>query len=462
MASPSSPNPEIVSLSPGERRFRVGVRLPEWATGFIFRVFEGLIEFQRSKVRFELHFDQPSGGDLPPAPIDKNWKGDGLLVMRYTAEEAAAWRKQGISVVNLSTEFPGKIPAFPRVTMNNQHIGRLGAEHLRSLGLREFAYIHESSRRYSAERLEGFRKAVIEAGGRCHVIEVPASTYPSRSRPKHIDKCMLQPLEKLPRPCGIFTKDDIAAVWTLRCLKQLGISCPDEMPILGVSDDIVFCHMMDPPISSIPYSGERIGFQSATLLHRMMSGESIPNDHRIEVSPRSVIHRESTRRVMLTDAVVTRALNFLRGQIEHRSIQVEELAREAGVSRELLRQRFQAVLGCSPKEQIERLRCFHVCDLLRTTNLTLESLAYECGFSGSDEVCRFIKRMTGKTPGSIRRERRHGGEGEHAVHRHVARQPVDGLGAGPLPFRHLSVRARPGFHANARVHCRLARCRPGP
>ena len=392
-------------LSPGERRFRVGVRLPEWATGFMLQVFEGLIEFQRTKVRFEMHFDQPSGGDIPPAPIDEHWEGDGLMVMRYTAAEAAAWKKRGISVVNLSTEFLGKVPEFPRVTMNNQHIGSLGAEHLRSLGLRDFAYIHESSRRYSAERLEGFRKAVIDAGGRCHVIEVPASTFPSNKRPERIEKCMLQPLEKLPRPCGIFTKDDIAAVWTLRILDQLGIRCPDEMPLLGVSDDIVFCHMMNPPLSSIPYSGARIGLQAATLLHRMMSGERIPNDYRIEVSPRAVVHRESTRRVMLTDVVVTRALDFLRGQIERRTVQVEELSRQAGVSRELLRQRFQAVLGCSPKEKIEQLRCLHVCDLLRNTNLTLESLAYECGFSGSDEICRFIKRLTGKTPGAVRRER---------------------------------------------------------
>jgi LacI family transcriptional regulator len=211
-------------------------------------------------------------------------------------------------------------------------------------------------------------------------------------------------LEELPRPCGILTKDDIAAVWTLRILKQLGIRCPDEMPLLGISDDIVFCHMMDPPLSSIPYSGRSVGLQAATLLHRMMSGERIQNDFRIEVAPQAVIHRESTRRVMLNDVIVTRALDFLRGQVERRTVHVGEIARHAGVSRELLRQRFQAVLGCSPKERIEQQRCLHVCDLLRNTDLTLESLAFECGFSGSDEVCRFIKRLTGKTPGAVRRE----------------------------------------------------------
>src|SRR5690606_32077411 len=88
------------------RRFRVGVRLPEWSTGFSFRIFAGLTDFQRQKEAFQLVFDQPSGGDLPPAPVDASWDGDGLIVFRHTAEEGEAWRKRGIAVVNLSTETP--------------------------------------------------------------------------------------------------------------------------------------------------------------------------------------------------------------------------------------------------------------------------------------------------------------------------------------------------------------------
>lgn len=390
---------------PSERRYRVGLRMREWTSGFMFRVFEGLLEFQRGGVKFELHFDQPSGGDLPPAPIDESWNGDGLLVMRYTREEAEAWKKSGVAVVNLSTEIPGEQPDFPRITMDNQKIGLLAAEHLRALGLRDFAYVHESTRAYSEERLRAFRQCVTEAGGRCHVIEVPVSSFPLDQRPAFIERIMWPALERLPRPCGIFTKDDIAAVWTLRALQQLGIRCPDEMPLIGVTDDIVFCHMTDPPLSSVPYAGRKIGLQSATLLHRMMAGERIPDNHRVEVPPGPVVHRESTRRVVFSDALVTRALDHLRGQIGRRTVQVAELARHAGVSRELLRQRFQAVMGCSPKEEIERMRCHHVCNELRNTDMTLESLAEECGFSGNDEICRFIKRMTGKTPGTIRREK---------------------------------------------------------
>ncbi len=393
---------------PGEplrKHFRVGVRLPEWATGFVFRVFEGLIDFQRSKGAFvEMHFDQPSGGDLPAAPIDGDWHGDGLLAFRYTAEEAEAWRSRGISVVNLSTEFPGDEPEFPRVTMDNARAGKMAVEHLASLGLRDFAYVHESTRRYSLERLEAFREAVLAAGGRFHRIDVPVSSYPIPARPARIERCISVPLASLPKPCGIFCKDDIAAVWVIRVLKTLGIRCPEEMPVLGVSDDVVFCHTTIPAMSSISYPGRRIGFAAAELLHRMMSGEKVPPRHRILVPPAGLARRESTGRVILPDPVVTRALDHLRENIGRAGVSVDSLARKVGVSRELLRQRFHAALGRSPKEEIERLRCLRVCDYLHRTDLTLEAIAEECAFSGPDDVCRFIKRMTGKTPGKIRNE----------------------------------------------------------
>lgn len=385
------------------RRFRVGIRLPEWSTGFAFRLFEGLLDFQRNETALELHFDQPSGGDLPPEPVDEDWIGDGLIVFRHTTEEAAAWKTRGIPVVNLSAEIPGTEPDFPSVTVDNQLVGRVAAEHLEALGVRDFAYVHESTRRYSKERLTAFREAVERNGGRFHQIDVPASSWPAASRPERIERAMWVSLANLPRPCGVFTKDDIAAVWTLRTMRKVGIRCPDEMPLLGVSDDIVFCHTTDPPLSSIPYPARRIGLTAARLLVRMMAGEVIAPDHRVLIPPGPVAARESTRRVILSDAVVTRALEIIQRESPCRLLEVRELCRLVGVSRENLRQRFHAALGRCPKSEIERYRCRNLCELLRTTDLTLEVLAETCGFSGPDDLCRFVKRTTGTTPGGIRK-----------------------------------------------------------
>ncbi len=119
-----------------KKLFKVGIRLPNWTSGHASRLFEGFLDFQRAEASMELHFDQPTGGDIPPYPIGKDWQGDGLLVHRYTKAEAKAWKKAGISVVNLSAEVPKGGDIFPRVTVDNAELGRLAYEHFADLGLR--------------------------------------------------------------------------------------------------------------------------------------------------------------------------------------------------------------------------------------------------------------------------------------------------------------------------------------
>lgn len=389
-------------ISDLQKRFKVGVRLPDWLSGYSFRLFEGLVDFQRTGAAMELHFDQPSGGDLPHDPINKHWRGDGLLVHRYNREEAKAWKRAGIPVVNLSTEFPGKTPDFPRVTVDNSLVGKLGFEHLQSLGLRDFAYIHESNRIYSKERMLAFRKCVLDAGLNFHLIDVPASKFAVSERPARVEEC-LQAIKELPVPCGILSKDDIAGVSAIRVLKQMGIQCPEQMAIMGVSNDLVFCHTTQPPLTSIPYPGVNIGYAAADLLNRIMNGEDVPPDYTITIPPGSVVARESTRHVILPDPVVTASLEYIRTSPLTKQITVEELCRISGVSREGLRQKFQATLGRSPKRELERVRCQQIVDLLRNSTETLAELSEQCGFSGPDHLCRFIKRLTGKTPGFIRK-----------------------------------------------------------
>jgi LacI family transcriptional regulator len=380
------------------------VRLPDWASGFSHRLFAGLAEFQRRKGYFQLHFDQPSGGDLPTVRIDKHWRGDGLLVYRYTADEAVAWSQQGIRVVNLSCEQPRQGAGFPRVTIDNELAGKMAAAHLASLGLRDFAYVHESAREYSAERLNGFEEGVRMVGGKLHVVNVPASSYPLASRSARIERTMVRQIRELPMPCGIFAKDDIAAVWTIKVLDKLGVNCPNRAAVLGIDDDVVFCHATDPPLSSIRYPGEEIGFAAAELLHRMMTGERPPPDTRIRIRPGPVAVRESTGQVILSDPVMVKALMFIRHESPLRAVTVNETAGAAGVSREMLRLKFQQFLGRTPKEESDRVRMGILTERMRDPAKTLDQIAWDSGFAGSGELNRFFQRMSGIAPGRFRKQ----------------------------------------------------------
>jgi LacI family transcriptional regulator len=387
------------------RTWKVGVRLIDWAQGFGNRIYGGILDYLREGHTFELEFVQSSGGDLPPVVIDEHWEGDGLLVFRYTPAEAQAWKKRGIKVVNLSAERAAKGSHFPRVTLDNRAAGQLAAEHLLGMGLREFAFLHDPARLYSKERMDGFIRRLAQDGHGCRVLEIPSSTFPPKIRARQIANMAWRLMAALPAPCGLFAKDDISGVTAIRALKQAGLRVPEDIPVLGVSDDIVYCLTTTPALSSIRFPGKAIGRAAAQLLHRMMEGEAVGADTRIEVTPPGITVRESTGRVELADPVVTRAMNFIRQCPPGMVVDAERLCREVGASREQIRQRFHAALGRTPKQEIDRVRSERVAELLRRTDWTLERLAEHCGFSGGDELCRFMKRVTGTTPGGIRKGR---------------------------------------------------------
>jgi LacI family transcriptional regulator len=388
-----------------QRTWRIGVRLVDWAQGFGNRLYGGILDFLREGHSFEMEFVQPSGGDLPPAVIDERWEGDGLLVFRYTAAEAAAWKKRGIKVVNLSSEQPPEGVVFPRVTLDNALAGAMAAEHLLGLGLRDFAFLHDPGRAYSCERLDGYRQRLHQSGHDCRVLEIPSSSFPPKLRARQNGQMAWRKMAGLPTPCGLFAKDDISGVTAIRALKQAGMRVPEDVPVIGVSDDVVYCHATTPALSSIRFPGKRIGHAAAELLCEMMEGKPVAADSRIIVAPPGITQRESTGRVELADPVVTRAMNFIRQRPVNEPVDAETLCRHIGASREQVRQRFHTTLGRTLKQEIDRVRCERVAEMLKRTDWTLDRLAEMCGFSGGDELSRFVKRVTGMTPGELRKMR---------------------------------------------------------
>jgi LacI family transcriptional regulator len=190
----------------------------------------------------------------------------------------------------------------------------------------------------------------------------------------------------------------------LRAAKQLGIRCPQELAVVSVNDDPYFCETARPPLSSIRYPGRQAGYTVSALLQDLMDGR-IHDDGAIHLRlpPGPLVRRESTGQIELEDPVIRKSLEIIRRETANGKVSVDKLARRVGVSRELLRQRFLAVLGRGPKQEVDFARLAYLESQLATTNLTLESLAEEAGFSGPDDLSRFFKRMKGQSPGEFRR-----------------------------------------------------------
>ncbi|MGH9192189.1 MAG: helix-turn-helix domain-containing protein [Acidimicrobiales bacterium] len=85
-----------------------------------------------------------------------------------------------------------------------------------------------------------------------------------------------------------------------------------------------------------------------------------------------------------------------------RRIGVGELARRAHVSRGYLNRLFRAGFGLSAAAALERARCARAESLLLRTDLTVESIAHQCGFADPSHFSHRFKAIHGASPRAYR------------------------------------------------------------
>lgn len=83
-------------------------------------------------------------------------------------------------------------------------------------------------------------------------------------------------------------------------------------------------------------------------------------------------------------------------------LNVETLARNAGLAVRTLHRKTRAVLGVTPAKLIERLRVEHARTLLSSTELPQKVIAGQAGFSGNPQMQRALKRNLGVDGGAVR------------------------------------------------------------
>jgi AraC family transcriptional regulator, alkane utilization regulator len=103
----------------------------------------------------------------------------------------------------------------------------------------------------------------------------------------------------------------------------------------------------------------------------------------------------------LNDPILGRALQFLHRDPALRWT-VDDLAREAGSSRTVLAERFQAVLGQAPIEYLTSWRMQLAAERIRAGGEALGVIAADVGYDSEAAFNRAFKRVTGVTPGRWR------------------------------------------------------------
>jgi LacI family transcriptional regulator len=211
-------------------------------------------------------------------------------------------------------------------------------------------------------------------------------------------------IKRLPKPVGVMACNDIRGQQVLNACRAVGVTVPDELAVLGVDNDDVLCELSDPPLSSIVPNSERIGYEAAALLDRMMSGTRVDAEP-IYVEPAGVVTRRSTEVLAIDDRHIANAVRYIR---EHacEGIDVSDVLGAVPLSRSALERRFSGALGRSPKEEILRVRLSRARQLLSETKFSMSLIAEKIGLEHPEYFNVIFKKKIGVTPGQFRAQSR--------------------------------------------------------
>ncbi len=398
-----------MAASGARRQARRGRRqvalLIETSNAYARGLLQGVVHYIREHRPWSFHLMEQGRGDDPP-PWLEGWQGDGIIARIETPRIAAAVVRAGLPAVDVSAA--RLVPELPWVETDDAAIARVAAAHLLERGFRNFAFCGDARFKWSDWRERFFREAIAARGktGTTRAVGTEAGEVACyRQAQTARDASGLADdirrwVEALPKPVGVMAAYDIRGQQVLDACRRAGLAVPAEVAVIGVDNDELLCDLASPPLSSVIPNAHRAGYEAAALLERLMAGKRVAPTPRL-IAPLGVAARQSTDVLAVEDRDVARAVQFIR---EHacEGINVGDVLRAVPLSRRVLEQRFQRLLGRTPREEILSVRLARVKQLLGETDLPLYLVAERTGFEHVEYLSVVFRRETGRTPSEFR------------------------------------------------------------
>lgn len=325
---------------------------------------------------------------------------DGVIAYLGTEKYMAWAAEQAFPVFNHSSALLES--TVPRVHIDDMASGRLAAEYLISQGHRNLAYIGYSRPAFSSMRYEGFRAKAESCGIEVQDLSVDFVLAPqTRQQSPRRHQQMLTFLRKLPKPVGLFTCNDPLGFWAIDCAKEIGANVPDELAVVGMDNDVL-CRLSYPPMSSIDPPFEKVAYEAAAMLQKLMDGDTV-SERDVAIAPTNVVARMSSDTLAIEDPKIAAATRYLRENYQE-SLTMGDVAKHVGVNRRELERKFDQFLGHSPLQELQRVRIHVAKELLIDTRLSLAEVSNHAGFDHPQWFSTLFKKVTGKTPSQYRKD----------------------------------------------------------
>jgi LacI family transcriptional regulator len=345
-------------------------------------------------------------GDFEQAvPKIRSWGGTGIIARIGNEQMAREIMKCGLPTIALGLSEEqrrkgGPLAHWINVGSKPTQIAQMAVDFFRERAFSSFAYVGLPERAWSTARETEYVRILKKRGITPHVYVYPKSQRGRRW--EYEQEYMAEWISELPKPIGILACNDDRGREVLDACMLAEVRVPEEVAVLGVDNDIVFCGLAQPPLSSIDLNAEGAGFRAAEVLDAMMKGRPAPC-RQIDVEAIGPVARRSTEAIAVDDALLSKALRFIHDN-RGTPISIADVVEHVGISRRSLEHRFRRTLKRSILSEIHNVRLDESKRLLRESSMSITYVALSAGFVTTTYFSDFFRKHVGVTPRQYRKK----------------------------------------------------------
>ncbi|WP_410674250.1 LacI family DNA-binding transcriptional regulator [Amycolatopsis sp. cmx-4-68] len=164
---------------------------------------------------------------------------------------------------------------LPTIDSDNLRGAQLATEHLLNLGHRRIAFLAGRPDLESASlRKAGYLRALEAAGVPADEDLIRIGAYDPEVSAASAHALLTGP----DRPTAVFAANDISAIATVGAARELGLSVPDDLSVVGF-DNVPESALCSPPLTTVDQPIREMGHRAISMLIALINGDEVGRTH---------------------------------------------------------------------------------------------------------------------------------------------------------------------------------------
>lgn len=259
-----------------KKTFTIGVVIPEISHSFFPEALRGIEEviYNESYQLILTHSAEQFEREVKAIEMLKSKRVDGIMISSSLTtneyEYYESLKENGIPFVFFDRCIDGI--GVSCISVDDKMGSKKITKHLIDHGFKKIAHLSGPvDVSIGKKRFEGFAEAMKESGLQIDPKWVVESGFQEEGGKLAMQKILSRPKNEWPE--AVFAVNDPSAFGAIETLKELGLAIPDDMAIVGFSDDIR-AELLSSPLTTVKQPAYQVGKKAAEKLIEIISNET--------------------------------------------------------------------------------------------------------------------------------------------------------------------------------------------